>query len=80
MKKSTLYPKSIKDIKGKTAIAELRRTHIIVTLLSFAVIPLLVVGSAAPIQYDDWLVVIISILLGLLGLASLITAVALGRK
>ena len=80
MTKSTLFPKTIKDIKGKTAIAELQRTHLVVTLLSFTLIPLLIIGSIAPIHFDTTLSIIISILLGLVGLASLFTAIGLRKQ
>lgn len=77
MSKSTLYPKKAKDIKGKTAIAELQRAHIIIVLLSFSVIPLLIIGTIEPIQFDPTLTTILVALLVVLGLASLVTAIVL---
>lgn len=47
MKKQTLWPKNAKQIKGKVAIAELKRAHLIITLLSFTSIPLVIIGAIA---------------------------------
>ena len=80
MAKSTLYQKNIKEIKGKTAIAELQRTHLIIALLSFAVIPLLMVGAIAPIQFNLTLSLVLVALLVILGSASLCTAYMLYKR
>ncbi len=80
MAKAKLYPKSAKEIKGKTAIAELQRAHLIIGLLSFAIIPIFIIGALAPIQYPVGLAVVAIILLLLLGGASIGTIFALKRK
>lgn len=79
MKKSTLYPKSAKDIKGKTAIAELKRAHLIITLLSFSIIPLLIIGTVDSVQFTPVLSALLVVFLVILGLASFFTIVALRK-
>lgn len=79
MAKSTLYPKSAKEIKGKTAIAELQRAHLIIVLLSFAVMPLFILSAFQPIQYHAGLVIAVVGLLAILGIASLCTIIALRK-
>lgn len=80
MKKSTLYPRGVGDIKGKTAIAELRRAHLIITLLSFTMMPLLLFGVFPPIAFHPILVAVVMVLLCLLGTSSLWTAIVLGQR
>lgn len=80
MAKSTLYPKSAKDIKGKTALAELQRAHLIIVLLSFAIIPLLIIGTIDTVQFNAVLSALLVVFLVVLGLASLFTIVALRKK
>ena len=80
MKKASLWPKNVKQIKGKGAIAELKRAHLIITLLSFASIPLVLMGSLTPVQLDQTISIILGILLTALGLISLSTIVLLNKK
>lgn len=80
MKKQTLWPKNAKQIKGKVAIAELKRAHLIITLLSFASVPLVIIGAIAPVQLDKSISAILSVLLVVLGLISLSTIVLLNKK
>ena len=80
MDKSTLWPKNAKEIKGKVAIAELKRAHLIITLLCYAIIPVVILGSINPEQLDKTLSIILSILLAVVGFISLSTIVLLNKK
>lgn len=78
--KKTTQPRRIKDIKGKVAIAELRRAHYIITVLSLAFVLLLVINMLLPLQFDALLGTIASVLLIIVSGASLFTALALRDK
>ena len=78
--KKTLRPRTIKDIKGKMAIAELRRAHYIITVLSLAFIFILVVNMLMPLEFDVVLGTIASVLLFVVALSSFVTALALRSK
>lgn len=72
-------PRKITDIKGKVALAELRRTHIIVFILTLLVIVLLVFIAAIFVEVNAILLAAALALLILLGLTSLSTAIGLSK-
>lgn len=72
-------PRKITDIKGKTALAELRRTHYIVAILAVALIAVLV-SNTLEVYFTTPLLTFAAIaLLALLTLMSLGTAIGLSR-
>lgn len=79
MKKNKQYPKKTKDIKGKVAIAELRRAHLIIAILAMAFVFMLILSIAHPLQFDLWMGSIASALLLIVAGVSLATAIALQK-
>lgn len=79
MNKSS-HPRKIKDIKGTVAIAELRRAHYIIAVLSVAFVFILIVNMLMPLEFDVLLGSIASALLLIVAGSSLFTALALRRK
>ena len=77
---SNYLPKKTKDIKGPVAIAELRRAHYIIAILSIAFGIIIGFVSVFEIKFDAALGLIAVILLGLLATVSLGTAFVLGKK
>lgn len=73
------FPRTAKDIKGAVALNELQRAHYIIVMLSLALSFVLVVGATTPIRYDYYLVVAAVTLLTVVGIASFVTAVMLGK-
>jgi hypothetical protein len=78
--KNTLYPKNVKDIKGKVAIAELRRAHYIIVVLAVAFVFMLITSMFEPLQFDLFLGSVASALILIVAAVSLSTAIALPRK
>ncbi len=78
-KKSSLYPRQLKDIKGKTAIAELQRAHYVIGLLCIAFVFLIIVTMIHPLEFDVLLGSIAAALLLLVAAASFATAFALRK-
>lgn len=72
-------PKRITDIKGKVALAELQRTHLIVVILTFTVIALIIFIATTIVEMNTFLVGAAIVLLALLGIMSLTTAIGLSR-
>lgn len=72
-------PRKITDIKGKVALAELQRTHIIVFVLSIMVIALVLFIFMNFVEVNAILVTVAIVLLALLGLMSLSTAIGLSK-
>lgn len=68
------FLKTTKDFKGKVALEELRRAHVVIVLLSLSMTFLLVV-SADVLNVNGWLVTVASVLL--LATASISASVAL---
>jgi len=73
-------PKKVKDIKGAVAIAELRRAHIIITILALSFSLVLLFVSMFEVQLDTTLSVFASVLLVLVALASFVTTLALRKR
>jgi len=73
-------PKTAKDIKGAVAIAELRRAHYIIAILSIAFGIMIAFVSAYEIQFDAILGLTVVCLLGVLAIVSLGTAFVLSKK
>lgn len=78
--KKTLYPKQVKDIKGKTAIAELQRAHYVISLLCVAFVFLIIINMMYPLEFDVLLGSIAAALLLIVSATSLATAFALRKK
>lgn len=78
--KNTLYPKNVKDIKGKVAIAELRRAHYIIVVLAVAFVFMLITSMFEPLQFDLFLGSVAAALILIVAAVSLSTALALPRK
>lgn len=76
MSKST-YPRKVTDIKGKTAVNELRRAHWIIVVLALALAFIVTVGAGQEISFDGWLATVADVLLVLVALVSLATALRL---
>lgn len=72
-------PRKLTDIKGRTALAELQRTHLIVVLLAALVIMLLVVVSHSVAGIPNELTLSAITLLAIVGLISLATAIGLSK-
>ncbi len=72
-------PRKITDIKGKVALAELQRTHIIVFILTLVVIALIVLLTISMPGVNMILFAAAIALLILLAVISLSTAVGLSR-
>ena len=72
-------PRKITDIKGKVALAELQRTHLIVVILVLITITLIIFVSTSIVEINAILIAAVVALLALLGLMSLVTAVGLSR-
>lgn len=73
-------PKSAKDIKGKVALAELKRAHLIIAVLAAALAFVVVVEAVAPISFNLTIAVILAVLLALVAAVSLTTVAVVGRK
>lgn len=73
-------PKKAKDIKGPVAVAELRRAHYIIAILSVSFAIIIAFVSVFEIQFDAVLGLMAIIMLGLLATVSLGTAFVLGKK
>jgi hypothetical protein len=58
---------------------ELGRAHLIIALLSFAAIVLVIQGAVAPVALDKTLSAICSLLLAIVGMTSLVIALALTK-
>ena len=77
--KKTLRPRSLKDIKGKVAIAELQRAHYIITLLA-GVFSVFLIFTMIDVFVVDMILGSIAVaLLLIVASASLATAVALKK-
>lgn len=72
-------PRKITDIKGKVALAELWRTHYIITVLAFAFAFVLAMSMFEALEVDVILGTIAVVLLIILGLVSLGTALGLAK-
>jgi len=70
-----LDKKNIKEVK-----AELARAHMIVTLLSIAVIILLTLGTSQPVTFDITLSAVCVALLSIVAVISLCVSVSLYKK
>lgn len=79
MKKNKLYPKKTADIKGKVAIAELRRAHFIIAILAMSFVFMLILNISRPLQFDLWLGSTASALLIIVAAVSLVTAISLRK-
>jgi len=79
MAKKFQRPKSVKDIKGKVALDELRRAHWIITILSAALAFVIVLGTYQPIQFDTTLGAIATVLLIVVAAVSATVAIAVGQ-
>lgn len=79
MKKNKLYPKKAQDIKGKVAIAELRRAHLIIAILAMAFVFMLILSTLHPLQFDVLLGSIASSLLLIVAAVSLATEITLRK-
>ncbi len=79
MKKNKLYPRKAKDIKGKVAIAELRRAHFIIAILAMAFVFMLILSIIHPLQFDLWMGSVASALLLIVAAVSLATAITLRK-
>jgi|GEM_PF-626292 len=73
-------PKKAKDIKGPVAVAELRRAHYIIAILSIAFAIIIAFVSVFEIKFDPALGVMAIILLGVLATISLGTALVLSKR
>lgn len=73
-------PKKAKDIKGAVAIAELRRAHYIIVILTVAMAALLACVTVYPIQLDVAFSLIVIILLAGVAIVSLLTALVLRKQ
>ena len=80
MSKKKTYPRAVKDIKGTVAIAELRRAHIVIGLLSLALAFVILASTIYPLNFDDQLGAVVVVLLLIVGAVSLATGVALKSK
>lgn len=80
MNKNNLFPRRIKDIKGKAAVAELRRAHYIIVILSAAFAFQLIMNMYLPLQFDVLLGSTAAALILLVAGTSLATAIGLPRK
>ena len=69
-----------KGFKGKVALQELRRAHIIIALLSFSLAFLVIISSLYPIQLDTFLSSIASALLIIIAAISISTVLAIPAK
>ena len=67
--------KNIKEVR-----AELARAHLIIAMLSIAVIALLALGATQPVTFDPTLSAICVVLLSIVSIVSLSTALNLFRK
>jgi predicted membrane-bound dolichyl-phosphate-mannose-protein mannosyltransferase len=76
--KKTL-PKSAKDIKGKVAIAELRRAHYIIAMLAVMLALVLALTSTYEARPDAILSAIAIALLAIVAVTSLGTVIALNK-
>ncbi len=76
---NTHLPQKITDIKGKVALAELQRTHIIVVILVLIIIALIIFISLIAVDMNGFLVGAAVVLLALLGTMSLVTAIGLSK-
>lgn len=77
--KKQLRPRSVKDIKGKVAIAELQRAHYIITLLSGVFSVFLIFAMTDVFVVDALLGSIAVALLLIVAASSLATAIALKK-
>ena len=75
-----LFPKNAKDIKGPVAIAELRRAHYIITLLSIAFAGVMWFVTAFEVQFNAALGAVAVLLLVLVAIVSITTALVLRKR
>lgn len=66
--------------KGKVAVAELKRAHLIIALLAVSLAFLIVVSSVYPIQLDELLAGVAAALLIIVAAVSLCIALMLPKK
>ena len=69
-----------KDFKGKVALEELKRAHIIIALLSTSLAFVIISSSIYPIQLDSTLSAVVSALLVIVAGISLSISVAIKTK
>jgi ABC-type protease/lipase transport system fused ATPase/permease subunit len=77
--KKKLFTKH-KDFKGKVALEELRRAHVVIALLSMALAFLMIIISIYPIQFDMMLSSVAAALLIIVTAVSLSIAFAIKIK
>lgn len=75
-----LLPKKAKDIKGAVVVAELRRAHYIIALLSIAFAAMIGFTTAFELQFDATLGIVVVILLLFVAIVSLGTAFLLRKR
>lgn len=73
-------PKKAKDIKGKVALAELRRSHYIIVILALSFAATLGFVSVYEVRFNGVLAAIACVLLMLVTVASLATALVLRKR
>lgn len=76
-KKRALYPHSVKDIKGKVAIAELRRAHFIIVMLAVSLAFCVMLASLNLFMVDVFLGALLAALLIIVAAFSTITTIYL---
>ncbi len=69
-----------KDFKGKVALEELKRAHIIIALLSVSLAFVIISNSIYPVQLDSLLSAVVSALLVIVAAISLSIALAIKTK
>jgi hypothetical protein len=74
-----IRPRSIKDIKGRVAVAELQRAHYIIVLLACAFSVFLIFNMISIFVVDLWLGSIAVALLLIISALSLATAISLKK-
>ncbi len=77
---NTLLPRKAKDIKGAVAIAELRRAHYIIVILSVAFAIIIGFVSSFEVQFDALFGAAAIVMLMILAFVSLATALALRKR
>ena len=77
---NTLLPKKAKDIKGAVAIAELRRAHYIIVILSVAFAVMIGFVSAYEVQFDALFAAAAVVMLMIVAFVSLATALVLRKR
>lgn len=69
-----------KEFKGKVALAELKRAHLIITLLSMSLAFIIIIMSLYPVQVDTLLAALASALLIIVAAISLSIALMIKVK